>query len=130
MGLGGVVLPEGDVDNTEEHHKINAIGRNLQIEIEEAVKGHGHQTAQGADGHEKPKRIGLQFDPLDSAKAFYQKNIKPAYQCQKPDPAGFHQQLQIVVVGIFEYLIGNRRCIIYRKQLLESQPGRCRTGDL
>ena len=42
--LGGV-LPEGDVDDAEEHHKIDTIGGNLKVEIKEAVKGNGHQAA-------------------------------------------------------------------------------------
>ena len=68
--LGGV-LPEGDVNDAEKHDKIDTIGGDLKIEIKKAVKGHGHQTAQCADSHKKPKRIILQFDLFDPAEASY-----------------------------------------------------------
>ena len=121
--LGGV-LPEGDVDDAEKHDKIDTIGGNLKIEIKKTVKGHGYQTAQCADGHEKPKRVILQFDLFNPAETSYQKYVKSANQRQKTNPSGFYQQLQIVVVGVMGRCLSDSGYIVNWKHLLKG----CKTG--
>ena len=117
-------MPKSDIDDAEKHNKIDTIGGNLKIEIKKAVKGNGHQAAQCPDGHKKPKRIILQFDLFNPAEASYQKYIKPAYQGNKADPAGFDQQLQIVVVGVMGRCLSDSGHIVNRKHLLK----RCQAG--
>ena len=75
----GFVLPEGDVDDAEQHNKIDTVGRNLKVKVEEAVKGNGNQAAQCPDGHEKSKRIGPQPHLLDLLKTSHQKKKKSGH---------------------------------------------------
>ncbi|UCD32561.1 MAG: hypothetical protein JSV38_01275, partial [Desulfobacterales bacterium] len=56
MGFDGI-LPKRDVHDAEQHGKIDTIGGNLKVKVKKAVKGHGYQAAQCANGHEKPKRV-------------------------------------------------------------------------
>jgi len=117
-------LPESNIYNPQQHDKIDTIGGNLKVEIKKAVKGNEHQATQSTDGHEKPKRIILQFNLFNSAETSYQKNLKPAHQGHKPDPAGFYQQLQIVVVGVMGRCLSDSGHIVNRKHLLK----RCQAG--
>jgi len=55
MGFNG--SPRAIVDNPYQHHKIDAIGRHMQVKIKKAVKSDGNKAAQGTDGKEKSQRI-------------------------------------------------------------------------
>ena len=39
------LLPQTHLNNPQQHHKIDAVGRHLKVKVKKAVKGHGNQTA-------------------------------------------------------------------------------------
>ncbi len=38
-------LPESNINNTEQHNKIDTVGGDLKVKVEEAVEGNGDQAA-------------------------------------------------------------------------------------
>ena len=80
-------------EERHQHNKIEAIGGDLQIKIEQAVNTHGHQTTEGTDGQKEFPRLPSGVDLPDASGTFPNEDQKTADQGQKTDPACLYKDL-------------------------------------